>query len=148
MRSRRLVDTMPVPHTWMGLASMEGVMADQEGRGRLVLNVGWRVLLIAIVYVVMDRLLGLSSGPRPSLASGYLQAVAISLVTGACYALVLLPLARCLPYRLWPVRNIGTESPGKQEGIGGTGGRGRSLSGLPRQHGAAQAATARLRPRS
>lgn len=40
------------------------------------------------------------AGPRPALTAGYLGTVATALVTGAAYALVLLPLARRLPYRL------------------------------------------------
>jgi len=59
-----------------------------------MLDVGWRVLVIAAVNLVFYRLLGLLTGTRPSL-----QAVALDLATGALYALVLLPLARRLPYR-------------------------------------------------
>src|SRR5438477_8156029 len=63
------------------------------------IGVGWRVAVVAVVSTVLTRLVGLPSGPRPSLAAGYLQLVAIALVTGAAYALVLLPLARRLPFR-------------------------------------------------
>jgi hypothetical protein len=66
-----------------------------------VADVGWRVLAIAVVYAISSQLIALlnPTGPRPSLAPAYLEAVAIGLVTGAGYALVLLPLARRLPYR-------------------------------------------------
>jgi hypothetical protein len=68
----------------------------------MVLDRGWRVLAIAVVYAILSQLIALlnPSGPRPSLEPAYLGAVGIGLVTGAGYALVLLPLARRLPYRM------------------------------------------------
>ena len=60
-----------------------------------VIDVGWRVLMIAVVYAVLFLALGLASGSRPSA-----QTVVVGLVTGAGFALVLLPLARRLPYRM------------------------------------------------
>jgi hypothetical protein len=66
---------------------------------------GWKatilgVLAVAIGYTIISRLIGLLTRPHPSLSPAYLQAVVISLITGAVYALVLLPLARRLPYRM------------------------------------------------
>ncbi len=69
------------------------------GSGRSVVGVGWRVVVIAVVYSVVDRLLGVLTGPRPALSASYFGTVGVSLVTGAAYALILLPLARRLPYR-------------------------------------------------
>lgn len=66
---------------------------------RTVLDVAWRVLIIAVAYAVLDLALGLLTGTRPEPTAGYLGVVLVALVTGAAYALVLLPLARRLPYR-------------------------------------------------
>src|SRR5215472_19382626 len=63
--------------------------------GSQVFDIGWRVLMIAIVYAVLFLALGLVSGSHPSV-----QTVAVGLATGAGFALVLLPLARRLPYRM------------------------------------------------
>ncbi len=63
-------------------------------------QVTWRVIAIAVAYAIVDRLLGLLNGPRPSLSPSYLGTVAISLVAGAAFALILLPLARRLPCRM------------------------------------------------
>ena len=60
-----------------------------------VIDAGWRVLAIAAVYAVLFLGFDLLSGTRLSL-----QSVVIGLVTGAGFALVLLPLARRLPYRM------------------------------------------------
>jgi hypothetical protein len=60
-----------------------------------VFDVGWRVLVVAAVYAVLFLALGLVSGSRPSV-----QTVIVGLVTGAGFALVLLSLARRLPYRM------------------------------------------------
>ena len=70
------------------------------GRGTIggvrgVVDIGWRVLAIAIVYAVLSVGFNLLSGTRPSV-----QGVVVGLVTGAGFALVLLPLARRLPYRM------------------------------------------------
>jgi hypothetical protein len=59
----------------------------------------WRVVVITVVYAVLAQVLNGLNGPKPSLGSSYLGSVAINLVTGAGYALVMLPLARRLPYR-------------------------------------------------
>ena len=67
--------------------------------GRSIGGALWRVLVIAVVYAAVDRLLGVLTGARPALTASYLGTVGISLVTGVAYALVLLPLARRLPYR-------------------------------------------------
>jgi hypothetical protein len=66
-----------------------------EGRSRTatVLDVGWRVLVVAAVNLGFDLLLGLGSHASPSP-----QSVGLGLVGGALYALVLMPLARRLPY--------------------------------------------------
>ncbi|PZR85726.1 MAG: hypothetical protein DLM67_25175 [Candidatus Nephthysia bennettiae] len=66
----------------------------------MVANTAWRVLVIAVVFAVLDLLLGTLSGSRPALTPAYLQTAAIALVTGATIALVLLPLARRLPDRM------------------------------------------------
>ena len=63
--------------------------------GSPVFDVAWRVLVVAAVYAVLFLALGLVSGGRPTL-----QTVTVGLVTGAVFALVLLPLARRLPYRM------------------------------------------------
>jgi hypothetical protein len=62
------------------------------------LDLAWRVSVIAVVSALVGRMLGLLTGPGPALTPDYLQAVLISLVTGLLEALVLLPLARRLPY--------------------------------------------------
>jgi len=68
----------------------------RETRGALrVIDAGWRVLAIAAVYAVLFLGFDLLSGTRLSL-----QGAVIGLVTGAGFALVLLPLARRLPYRM------------------------------------------------
>ena len=64
------------------------------GRSR-VFDVGWRVLVVAVVYAALFLALRLVSGARPSVLT-----VIVGLVTGAGFALVLLPLARRLPYRM------------------------------------------------
>ena len=79
------------------LASHAQVRRQPSAAG---VDVAWRVLAIAVVYMLVARLLGLMTGSRPALTTDYLQTVAISLVTGAVVALVLLPLARRLPYRM------------------------------------------------
>lgn len=73
--------------------------AGEHSRSWTVLGVGWRVLVIAVVNLAFYRLLGLVSGSRPALSVAFLQAVVLDLVTGALYALVLMPLAHRLPYR-------------------------------------------------
>src|SRR5215471_17903866 len=70
-------------------------MKEGTAGGSQLIDVGWRVLVIAIVYAVLFLTLGLVSGSRPSV-----QTVVVGLVTGAGFALVLLPLARRLPYRM------------------------------------------------
>lgn len=67
--------------------------------GRSIVSLVWRVVVITVGYAVVAQLLGALSGPRPALSASYAGTAAISLVTGAAYALVLLPLARRLPYR-------------------------------------------------
>src|SRR5215469_13194334 len=67
--------------------------AGERSRSSAVLDVGWRVLVVALVNLVFYQLLGLVTGSRASL-----QSVVLDLVTGALYALVLMPLARRLPY--------------------------------------------------
>ncbi len=71
-----------------------------SSRTLTVADAAWRVLVIAVVFAVVDLLLGTLSGSRPALRPAYLQTVAIALVTGTAIALVLLPLARRLPYRM------------------------------------------------
>src|SRR5215469_10522488 len=63
-----------------------------------VVSVGWRVLVMAGVYAVLFVAQGFLGGTKPSLNS-----IVIGAVTGAGFVLVLLPLARRLPYRM-PVR--------------------------------------------
>jgi hypothetical protein len=60
-----------------------------------VIDVCWRILAVAAVYTGTVLFLPFLSGGRPSL-----QSVVAALVTGAGFALVLLPLARRLPYRM------------------------------------------------
>lgn len=60
-----------------------------------VFDVGWRVLAVAAVYAVLFLLLDLLSGRGASLAG-----VAVGMISGAAFALVLQPLARRLPYRM------------------------------------------------
>lgn len=63
--------------------------------GSRVFDVAWRVLVVAVVYSLLFLASELVSGGRPSV-----QTVGIGLLTGAGFALVLLPLARRLPYRM------------------------------------------------
>lgn len=70
-------------------------MGERTIGGSRVIDVGSHVLVVAIVYAVLFLALGLVSGSRPSV-----QTVVVGLVTGAGFALVLLPLARRLPYRM------------------------------------------------
>lgn len=76
-------------------------MVDRERAERRRLGwpgATWRVVVIAVVYCVLAQILNGLNGPKPSLAPGYLGSVAVNLVTGAGYALVMMPLARRLPY--------------------------------------------------
>lgn len=68
-------------------------------RWSAILDVAWRVLVVAAVELAFGRLLALLMGTRPSAGGAYLRAAGLDLATGAIYALVLLPLARRLPYR-------------------------------------------------
>lgn len=71
-------------------------MMGQRTTGDMrVIDAGWRVMAIAAVYAVLLLGFGLLAGTRLSL-----QGVVIGAVTGAGFALVLLPLARRLPYRM------------------------------------------------
>ena len=67
---------------------------DGRSRPSTVLGVAWRVLVVAVFNLAFERLLGLLVGTRPTV-----QGVVLGLATGAIYALVLMPLARRLPYR-------------------------------------------------
>src|SRR5215831_8886371 len=60
-----------------------------------VFEVAWRIVVVAVVYAVLFVGSGLLSGGRPSA-----QTIVVGLVTGAGFALALLPLARRLPYRM------------------------------------------------
>lgn len=71
------------------------MMREGTTGGSRVFDVAWRVLVVAVVYSLLFLASGLVSGGRPSV-----QTVGIGLVTGAGFALVLLPLARRLPYRM------------------------------------------------
>jgi hypothetical protein len=71
------------------------MMKEGTAGGSRVFDVAWRVVVIAVVYSLLFLASGLVSGRRPSV-----QAVGIGLVTGTGFALVLLPLARRLPYRM------------------------------------------------
>jgi hypothetical protein len=66
----------------------------RAGPPRRLLDVAWRVLVVALVYGVLSLPLSLGSARQSRVTS-----IAISLLTGAAYALVVLPLARRLPYR-------------------------------------------------
>jgi len=70
---------------------------DQRVDGRswpsTILGVAWRVLVVAVFNLAFERLLGLLTGTPPTV-----QGVVLDLATGALYALVLMPLARRLPY--------------------------------------------------
>jgi hypothetical protein len=72
--------------------------SDQRVGGRswpsTILGVGWRVLVVALFNLAFQRLFGLLTGSRPAA-----QDIVLELATGAIYALVLMPLARRLPYR-------------------------------------------------
>ncbi len=56
-----------------------------------------RVLIVTLGYSIIPLL----TAGKPSSSSGYVQKVLIIFITGAVYTLVLLPLARRLPYRMW-----------------------------------------------
>src|SRR5262249_42088826 len=77
---------------------MAAVELDSVQRRAPAFDVAWRIVAIALAYTLVARVLGLVTGPRPSLAPEYLQLLAISLVSGAVVALVFLPLARRLPF--------------------------------------------------
>ncbi len=77
---------------------MTAAELDAVQRRAPALDVPWRIVAIALAYALVARVLGLLTGPRPSLAPEYLQLLAINLVTGAVVALVFLPLARRLPF--------------------------------------------------
>lgn len=66
---------------------------------RRVLDVSWRVLVVALLYSVVQLPLALLQAPRPGLSPAFVQTVALVPITGAVYALVMLPLARRLPCR-------------------------------------------------
>jgi hypothetical protein len=72
------------------------VTGDQHAASRpsTILRVAWRVLIVALFNLAFMRLLGLLMGTSPTM-----QDVVLELATGAIYALVLMPLARRLPYR-------------------------------------------------
>jgi len=75
-------------------------VGDQGSTGAPYVDTAWRVLAIAAVYSVLFLGFDLLSGTRLSPGS-----VVIGLVTGAGFALVLLPLARRLPCSM-PVRIV------------------------------------------
>jgi hypothetical protein len=77
---------------------MAALELDSLQRPARALDVAWRVVAIALAYTFVARVLGLVTGPRPSLEPEYLQLLAINLVSGAVVALVFLPLARRLPF--------------------------------------------------
>jgi hypothetical protein len=66
----------------------------RAGTARSLLDVAWRVLVVALVFGVLSLPLSLMSA-RQSLVTS----IAVGLVTGGGYAVVVLPLARRLPYR-------------------------------------------------
>jgi hypothetical protein len=70
------------------------VMTETSG-ARGAIDIVWRVAVVAVVYAVLFLGFDLLSGSRLTVAG-----VVIGLVTGAGFALVLLPLARRLPYRM------------------------------------------------
>lgn len=65
-----------------------------RSRASTILGVAWRVLVVAVVNLAFQRLLGFVLQTTPTV-----QGVVLDLATGAIYALVLMPLARRLPYR-------------------------------------------------
>jgi hypothetical protein len=79
-------------------ADPEALGVEKQGVSRA--GMAGRVVAITVVYALIAGGLGLLTGPRPGLTAAYLEAVVGYLVTGAVYALVLLPLARRLPYRM------------------------------------------------
>jgi hypothetical protein len=64
-----------------------------------LIGIAARVLLVAIGFTIISLLIGLLAGSKPTLSPAYLQKVLYYLVDGAVSTLVLLPLARRLPYR-------------------------------------------------
>lgn len=75
------------------------MVQEATGASRLV-DTGWRVVAIAAAYAVLLLGFDLLSGARPSV-----RGAAVGLVTGAGFALVLLPLARRLPHGM-PTRVV------------------------------------------
>jgi hypothetical protein len=67
---------------------------SQAGAPRALLDVAWRVLVVALVFGILSLPLTLMSA-RPSPVTS----TAVGLVTGAGYAVVVIPLARRLAYR-------------------------------------------------
>ncbi|HLI89716.1 MAG TPA: hypothetical protein VKV37_13580 [Ktedonobacteraceae bacterium] len=84
----------------MSIQPLEGANELSNNRPAALVQTSARILAVAIGYTIISRLIGLLTGPHPSLSLAYLQALIIDLITGAVYALVLLPLARRLPYRM------------------------------------------------
>lgn len=82
----------------MSVQPLEGV--DQaKSRPAGLVGTFVRIVAVAIGYAIVSWLIGLL-GSHPALSAAYLQTVIIDLISGAVYALVLLPLARRLPYRM------------------------------------------------
>jgi len=69
---------------------------EQTPSFRKVIDVAWRVLVVGAAYAVLFLALDQVAGNRLSILS-----VVVGVVTGGGFALVLLPLARRLPYRMW-----------------------------------------------
>jgi len=83
----------------MNVQSLEG--ADQtKNRPAELIGTFVRIVAVAVGYTIVSRLIGLLTGSHPALSPAYLQTVIIDLISGAVYALVLLPLASRLPYRM------------------------------------------------
>lgn len=83
----------------MSAQPLEGAEQAKNRTAELISTIV-RIVAVAIGYTIVSRLIGLLTGSHPALSPAYLQTVIIDLVSGAAYALVLLPLARRLPYRM------------------------------------------------
>jgi len=83
------------------------LIEQRTGGASRVAGTAWRVLVVAAVYTVLS--LPFVAGGRPS-PDALLADLAAPLVTGAGFALVLMPLARRLPFRM-PVRIVAISAP-------------------------------------
>jgi hypothetical protein len=84
----------------MSINRIEGTNGQVKNSLAWLASIIVRILAVAIAYALVARLIGLLLGELPSLSLAYSQNILASLIAGIAIALVLLPLARRLPYRM------------------------------------------------